>query len=74
MVDLPKYTEDPVMEPFIAQLEQTTGTFWADELAERQCAVDMYDAVTVGGMEPLDALTMGTECDQAIRDEFFVDW
>ena len=74
MVDLPKYTEDPILAPFIAQLEQTTGTFWADELGERQCAVDMYDAVTVGGMDLMDALAMGTECDQAIRDAFFADW
>ncbi|MBN1285529.1 MAG: extracellular solute-binding protein [Anaerolineae bacterium] len=74
MVELPKYAEDPIMAPFIAQLEQTTGTFWADELAERQCALDMYDAVTVGGMDPLEALNMGTECDQAVRDAFFADW
>jgi hypothetical protein len=74
MVTLPKYTEDPILAPFIAQLEQTTGTFWADELGERQCAIDMYDAVTVGGMDPMDALNMGTECDQAIRDTFFQDW
>ncbi|MEJ5312188.1 MAG: extracellular solute-binding protein [Anaerolineae bacterium] len=74
MVALPKYTEDPVLAPFIAQLEQTTGTFWADELAERQCAIDMYDAVTVGGVDPLEALKSGTECDQAIRDAFFADW
>jgi multiple sugar transport system substrate-binding protein len=74
MVDLPKYADDPILAPFIAQLEQTTGTFWADELAERQCAIDMYDAVTVGGMDPVDALNMGTECDQAVRDAFFADW
>ncbi len=74
MVTLPKYAEDPVLAPFIAQLEQTTGTFWADELAERQCAIDMYDAVTVGGADPLEALKSGTECDQAIRDAFFADW
>lgn len=74
MVGLPKYAEDPILAPFIAQLEQTTGTFWADELAERQCAIDMYDAVIVGGMSASDALAMGTECDQAIRDAFFADW
>lgn len=74
MVDLPKYAEDPQLAPFIAQLEQTTGTFWADELAERQCAVDMYDAVTVGGMSTADALKMGTECDQQVRDAFFANW
>jgi multiple sugar transport system substrate-binding protein len=74
MVDLPKYAEDPILAPFVAQLEQTTGTFWADELAERQCAIDMYDAVTVAGMDPIEALDMGTECDQAVRDEFFMDW
>lgn len=74
MVNLPKYTEDPNLAPFIAQLSQTTGTFWADELAERQCAIDMYDAVTVGGADPLEALKSGTECDQAIRDAFFADW
>jgi multiple sugar transport system substrate-binding protein len=74
MVTLPKYTEDPIMKPFIDQLAQTTGTFWADELAERQCAIDMYDAVTVGGADPMDALNQGTECDQAVRDAFFKDW
>lgn len=74
MVDLEKYTEDPILAPFIAQLEQTTGTFWADELAERQCAIDMYDAVIVADMDPLEALDMGVECDKAIRDEFFADW
>jgi len=74
MVDLEKYTEDTIMMPFIAQLEQTTGVFWADELAERQCALDMWDAVMVGGMDPIEALDMGTACDQAIRDEFFVGW
>lgn len=74
MLDLPKYAEDPILAPFIEQLGQTVGVFWADELAERQCALDMYDAVTVGGMDPMDALNMGTECDQAIRDAFFADW
>ncbi|GAB4433980.1 MAG: extracellular solute-binding protein [Anaerolineae bacterium] len=74
MIDLPKYAEDPILAPFIQQLEQTTGTFWADELAERQCALDMYDAVTVAGMDRMEALNMGTECDQAIRDAFFADW
>lgn len=74
MVDLPKYSEDPNLAPFIAQLEQTTGVFWADELAERQCALDMYDAAIIGGMDPIEALNMGTECDQAIRDQFFADW
>ena len=74
MVTMEKYTEDPIMAPFIAQLEQTTGTFWADELGERQCALDMWDAVVVGGMDRMEALNMGTECDQAIRDEFFADW
>lgn len=74
MVELPKYAEDPVLAPFIAQLEQTTGTFWADELAERQCAIDMYDAVTVGGMDSDTALAMGTECVQGVRDVFFADW
>lgn len=74
MLDLPKYTEDPILAPFIAQLDQTVGVFWADELAERQCAIDMYDAVVTGGMDRLEALNMGTECDQAIRDEFFEDW
>jgi multiple sugar transport system substrate-binding protein len=74
MVTLPKYTEDPIMKPFIDQLAQTNGTFWADELAERQCAIDMYDAVTVGGADPMDALNQGTECDQAVRDAFFKDW
>jgi multiple sugar transport system substrate-binding protein len=74
MVTLPKYTDDPNLAPFISQLEQTTGTFWADELAERQCAIDMYDAVTVGGMDPKEALDQGTECDQAVRDAFFADW
>jgi multiple sugar transport system substrate-binding protein len=74
MVTLPKYADNPALRPFIDQLEQTTGTFWADELAERQCAVDMYDAVTVGGMDAATALQMGQECDQAIRDAFFADW
>jgi multiple sugar transport system substrate-binding protein len=74
MVTLDKYTEDPIMAPFIAQLEQTTGTFWADELGERQCALDMWDGVMVGGMERMDAMNLGTECDQAIRDEFFDGW
>ena len=74
MVTLPKYADNPTLRPFIDQLEQTTGTFWADELAERQCAVDMYDAVTVGGMDAATALQMGQECDQAVRDAFFADW
>ncbi|MCC6805258.1 MAG: extracellular solute-binding protein [Anaerolineae bacterium] len=74
MLDLEKYTSDPDLAPFIEQLPQTTGVFWADELAERQCAVDMYDAVIVGGSSVEDAVNMGTECDQAIRDAFFVDW
>ncbi|MCC7209413.1 MAG: extracellular solute-binding protein, partial [Anaerolineae bacterium] len=74
MVSLPKYAENPALAPFIAQLEQTNGTFWADELAERQCAVDMYDAVTVGGMDVASALQQGQDCDQAVRDAFFADW
>lgn len=74
MLDMEKYTSDPNLAPFIEQLPQTTGVFWADELAERQCAVDMYDAVIVGGSSVEDAVNMGTECDQAIRDAFFADW
>lgn len=71
MVDLPKYTENPDLKAFIAQLPQTTGVFWVDELAERQCAVDMYDSVVVGGTDPMEALNTGTACDQALRDAFF---
>lgn len=73
MVDLPKYTDDPNRAPFIAQLGQTTGVFWVDELAERQCAIDMYDSVVVGGTDPTEALNAGTACDQALRDAFFAE-
>ncbi len=73
MVDLPKYTDDPILAPFIAQLPQTTGVFWVDELAERQCAIDMYDSVVVGGADPTEALNAGTACDQALRDAFFAE-
>jgi multiple sugar transport system substrate-binding protein len=74
MLDMTKYTENPNLAAFIAQLPQTSGVFWADELAERQCAVDMYDAVIVGGTSVEDAVNMGTECDQGVRDAFFADW
>jgi hypothetical protein len=71
MVSLPKYTENPELKAFIEQLPQTTGVFWVDELGERQCAIDMYDSVVVGGTDPMEALDAGTACDQALRDKFF---
>jgi multiple sugar transport system substrate-binding protein len=74
MLELEKYTSNENLTAFIAQLPQTLGVFWADELGERQCAIDMYDSVIVGGMTADDALNMGTECDQAVRDAFFADW
>jgi multiple sugar transport system substrate-binding protein len=73
MVNLPEYAEDPIFSAFIAQLDQTDGTFWADELAERQCALDMYDSVIVAGASHEDAAAQATACAQAIRDEFFSD-
>jgi len=73
MANLPEYAEDPIFSAFIAQLDQTDGTFWADELAERQCALDMYDSVIVAGASHEDAAAQATACAQAIRDEFFSD-
>ena len=71
MIGLEKYTGNPLFAPFLAQMDQTTGVFWADELAERQCFVDAYDSVVVGGADPKEALDAGVACDQAIRDKFF---
>ena len=71
MLSDPKYTADPIMKPFIDGLPQTTGVFWADELAERQCAFDMYNAVMKNNVDPMKALDDGAACDQAIRDKFF---
>jgi multiple sugar transport system substrate-binding protein len=71
MLTLAKYTEDPVLKPFIDGLPQTTGVFWVDELAQRQCAIDMYNSVVVGGEDPMTALDNGAACDQALRDAFF---
>jgi hypothetical protein len=71
MIELPKYTDNENLAPFMEQLNQTTGVFWVDELGERQCAIDMYDSVVVGGTDPAEALDAGTACDQALRDAFF---
>jgi len=73
MLTLEKYTSDPILMPFIEQLDSTTAPFWADELGERQCAIDMYDAVIVNGEDPITALDAGAACDQAIRDAFFAE-
>lgn len=73
LVTLPQYADDPIFAPFLQQLDQTDGTFWADELAERQCALDMYDGVIVGGLDVAVAADQATACAQAIRDEFFTD-
>lgn len=71
MLSDPKYTNDPIMKPFIDGLSQTTGPFLADELAQRQCAFDMYNNVLKNNMDPMKALDEGAACDQAIRDKFF---
>ncbi len=71
MLSDPKYTSDPIMKPFIDGLAQTTGPFLADELAQRQCAFDMYNNVLKNNMDPMKALDEGAACDQAVRDKFF---
>jgi len=71
MLSDPKYTNDPIMKPFIDGLPQTVGPFLADELAQRQCAFDMYNSVLKTGTDPMKALDEGAACDQAIRDQFF---
>lgn len=71
MIDDPVYTEDPIFEPFLAGLDQTTNILEADEMAERQCAFDQYNAVIKAGEDPIQALNDGAACNQAIRDEFF---
>jgi len=71
LMGLEKYTSNANLAPFIAQLSQTTGPLLVDELAERQCAIDMYDSVIVNGADPIEALNQGTACDQALRDKFF---
>ncbi len=71
LLAMSKYADNPNLAPFLAQLPQTTGPLWVDELAERQCAVDAYDSVIVNGADPMEALDQGTACDQALRDKFF---
>lgn len=71
MLSDPQYVNDPLMKPFIDGLPQTSGPFLADELAQRQCAFDMYNNVLKNGEDPLKALDEGAACDQAIRDKFF---
>jgi multiple sugar transport system substrate-binding protein len=71
MIGDAKYTEDPLLKPFIDGLPQTNGPFLADELAQRQCAFDMYNMVLKNGEDRIVALDAGAACDQAIRDAFF---
>lgn len=73
MLDNPKYTEDKHLGPQLAQMSFASAPLWIDELAERQCALDMYDAVVLGAVDPDQALDEGTACAQKIRDEFFAD-
>lgn len=73
MLNDPKYTENPTMEPFIKGLPQTNGPFLVDELAQRQCAFDMYNSVLKNNVDPMVALDEGAACDQALRDSFFSD-
>lgn len=73
MLGFPKYTEDPVIAPFMEQLPQTFGAYWCDEMAERQCCIDMFDSVVVGGTDAMWALDNGAACAQRVRDEFFED-
>ena len=67
----PKYSEDPILKPFVDQLDTTNAPFWADELGERDCVTQMYDSVIVAGADPMTALDEGAACVQAIRNEFF---
>jgi multiple sugar transport system substrate-binding protein len=71
MVGLEKYTSNANLKPFIDQMAGTKAPFWVDELKERQCAIDMYDAVITTGADPMTTLDSGAACDQKIRDEFF---
>ncbi len=71
MLSDPKYIGDPLMKPFVDGLPQTTGPFLVDELAQRQCAFDMYNAVLKNNEDPMKALDAGAACDQALRDKFF---
>ena len=74
MLTDPKYSQNPQLQPFLAQMDRTTGVLWADELAERKCLVDAYEAAVLGKKDGKAAIDEGTACDQRIRDKFFDKW
>ena len=74
MMEMEEYAEHKVNKWAALYADSTYAPFWCDELAERQCCLDMFDAVTITGANPDEELDKAAACCQAIRDDFFTDW
>ena len=70
----PKYAEDKTLQWTSKFANDSYCPFWCDELAERQCCIDMFDSVVIAGADLMDALDEGAACCQEIRDDFFKTW
>ncbi|MGJ3238797.1 MAG: extracellular solute-binding protein [Anaerolineae bacterium] len=69
----PDLLADPELGPFIAGLDYSYATFFADETQQRQVLIDAFDLVRLAGVDPCDALQEMAAVEQDLLDQFWAD-